>query len=196
MNKRLTLSLLVASGVLLGVTLALLVPASPDREAIEWLENPRALAPFSLQSNAGEFNEGSLTGHWTVVLFGFLNCPDVCPTGLARMGSLAERLAPMTDARVSFVFVSVDPARDSLENINTYVTKFHPSFVGVTGSHEDLVQFAGALGVQFRVRAEGEVAHSTTYSIIDPSGSFRGRFRPGFDVTGVAGNLARQSKES
>lgn len=182
----------------MGITLALITPEhlkqkTIEQQAIEWLDNPRSLANFSLESEVGEFNKQSLMGHWTIVLFGFLHCPDICPTSLSQLATLAARLAEKPiGSNIAFVFVSVDPKRDSIVEIGRYVRYFNSSILGVTGREEQLTQFARGLGIQFKVSPDDEdytVAHSITFSIIDPKGAFRGRFSPGFDVSSLVKNF-------
>lgn len=188
-NRSAIVFLLLNLGVALGITLAFVTPEPHEQQTIEWLDNPRSLVSFSLESEAGEFNNRSLMGRWTIVLFGFLHCPDICPTSLSQLATLSAILAEKSiDKKVAFVFVSVDPGRDSLVEVGQYVRHFDSSILGVTGSEEQLSQFAKDLGIQFKVSPDDEdytVAHSITFSIIDPEGVFRGRFRLGFDVSNL-----------
>lgn len=191
MHKLAVVTLLASLGMTLGITLAAVTPEhvphrAAQRQPIEWLGTPRRLAKFRLETETGEFNNQSLRGQWTIVVFGFLHCPDICPTSLALMASLAKRLAnnqanKSSGANINYVFVSVDPDRDSVNEVGQYVRYFDPSIVGVTGDKAQLNRFAQDLGIQFNVSPAHEdykVAHSVTFSIIDPEGAFRGRFSP------------------
>ena len=192
MGKPLLALLLLGLGLLLGAVAAFVVPRPDVPQAIEWLSAPRSLASFRLESDQGAVTHQSLRGRWSIVLFGFMHCPDICPTGLTQMAGLAARLAELGDgAEIAFVFVSVDPQRDSVTGVGQFVRHFDASFRGVTGSEEQLLRFASRLGIQFAVSPEPDrytVAHSLTFSIIDPQGRFVGRFRPGF----AADHLARE----
>tara|TARA_R110002110_G_scaffold10551_7_gene51959 strand:- start:203 stop:826 length:624 start_codon:yes stop_codon:yes gene_type:complete len=195
-NKPILVLLFLGLGVALGLMLGLVprdIPGegSPalqtaEHQTIEWLDNPRSIERFNLESASSEFTEQSLQGHWTIMVFGFLHCPDVCPTSLSQLSVLADHLHEnMTDLSINYVFVSVDPSRDAVADIDRYVQSFDSSFNGVTGSEAELHKLARNLGVRFKVSAKDEdytVTHSTTFSIIDPEGYFRGRFRPGFDA--------------
>jgi protein SCO1/2 len=68
----------------------------------------------------------------SITLFGFTHCPDVCPTGLSQMGVWAEELGPDVD-KVRFVFVTVDPERDTVEAMHEYLSAFDAPVTGVTG---------------------------------------------------------------
>ncbi len=196
MNKSVAVVFFLSLGIALGIALAFFTPEPDTQQPIEWLENPRDLGHFNLETEAGEFNKQSLMGHWTIVVFGFLHCPDICPTSLSQLAALADSLAEKSiDEEVTFVFVSVDPMRDSLSDVGQYARYFNASILGVTGREEQLSQLAGDLGIRFKASPDNEdytVAHSTTFSIIDPEGVFRGRFSPGFDVPSLVQNFASE----
>lgn len=198
MNSTKRVFLLLSLSIALGATLAIVAlelnaQQPKTQQAIEWLDNPRSLASFSLESEAGEFTNQSLMGHWTIVLFGFLHCPDICPTSLAQLSRLSAALTENSGKHdVTFVFVSVDPGRDSVAELSQYLQYFDTSILGVTGNEVQLTRFANSLGVRFEVSANKEdysVAHSIKFSIIDPAGLFRGRFSPEFDTSGLARDL-------
>ena len=178
----------------MGISSTINSPKSHALQPIEWLENPRGLRDFELVTETGVFDKESLLGRWTIVSFGFLNCPDICPTSLSELAALAASLAAEDlDKEVSFVFVSVDPYRDSAMEINNYVRFFSSSILGATGTQGQLEQFSRDLGIQYKVSRDSKnysVAHSMTFSIIDPAGVFRGRFRPGFDVAMILRSFA------
>ncbi len=193
MSKSIAVALLLVTGLLLGVAAALIAPKPEAKQTIEWLDNPRSLADFSLVSETGDFGSQSLLGHWTILLFGFLHCPDICPTSLSELATVASRLAEIPiDEEVGYVFVSVDPGRDTPNQIGHYVRSFSPSIKGVTGTDEQLQILASNLGIQFKVSTDADnysVSHSITYSIIDPNGNLRARFRPGVSVAELVENL-------
>ena len=94
--------------------------------------------PFTLTGTDGQpFASSRLNGRPAALFFGFTHCPDVCPTTLARLTRLRQQLGKGDDA-LSIVFVSVDPDRDTPEILHNYVKSFHPSFVGLTGTPEEL----------------------------------------------------------
>ena len=198
MNKAVVAVLLLTLGVAMGGIIKLVATEyaqtkTLEQQSIEWLATPRSLVNFSLESEAGEFNNQSLMGRWTIVSFGFLSCPEVCPTSLMQLSILANSLSEQAIKQdIAFVFVSVDPRRDSIVNISEFVSYFDASFLGVTGSEEQLRKFTKRIGVRFKVSPDEDnytVAHSVTFSIIDAEGVFRGRFSPGFDAPSLARDL-------
>src|SRR5262249_46044611 len=99
------------------------------------LDRPTLVEAFTLDDHNGNpFTADSLKGHWSLVLAGFTNCPDVCPFTLANLeqvtAELGLRLRP--DRLPLVVFLAVDPDRDR-PNLKEYVQQFHPDFIGVTG---------------------------------------------------------------
>lgn len=174
-------------GLVLGLVVAWRLPAAPLRTGLEWLERPRPVPVFALQTDSGAWTRESLKGHWTLVLFGYTRCPDVCPTSLAQLAVLAAA-APRQSVR--YAFVSVDPEHDDPARLGRYARAFSPDFLGATGEPAMLARLAGALGVRFAVDGSA-VGHSVTVSLIDPAGRMRARLRPGFDVDTVARELAR-----
>ncbi|MEM9621659.1 MAG: SCO family protein [Pseudomonadota bacterium] len=198
MAKQLAVSVLLGAGILLGVGLSTAVgfKARPT-QSLEWLDNPRPGQAFSLTTVDGRFDNQALLGQWTVVVFGFLQCPDICPTNLAQLAALeAQMAAEAPSAKLNYVFVSVDPGRDRVTDVHRYAQHFSPAIRGVTGSPTQLTRLARNLGVRYEA-VEGErytVAHSVTFSIIGPAGALRGRFRPGFDVADLAWRIVARVK--
>ena len=180
-------------GTMIGTGIASFAPKPKEHNAIEWLDGPRVVRNFDFVSDTGDFTRQSLMGRWTIVALGFVHCPEICPINLSELAKLASHLsAQVIDPPVSFVFVSVDPGRDSPIRIGQYARSFHSSILGVTGTAAQLNQFADDLGLRF-ARSSGfdddSASHSVTFSIIGPDGTLRGRFDPGFLVSNLIEEL-------
>lgn len=107
-------------------------------------------------------------GQVTVVFFGFTHCPDVCPITLAELAAALDKLGE--DAkRVQVLLITVDPERDTPDVLRGYVTAFHPSFVGLTGSAEQIASVAREFKVIYQ-RVDG--SSPETYSMDHSAGSF------------------------
>jgi len=105
---------------------------------------------FSLPDLDGKtVTNQSFPGKVTAVFFGFLYCPDACPTHLTKMQDLKKRLGPDGD-KLQVVFVTVDPERDKPEPLKKFLASFDPSFVGLRGSREQ----TDAISKDFRVYAK------------------------------------------
>lgn len=156
-------------------------PALQLQRATILPDESRQLPPFELQDQDRRlFSREQLEGYWTLLFFGYTHCPDVCPLTLAEAKGFYDRLGSTpygADTRV--VFVSVDPKRDTPVQLKRYVRYFHPAFLGVTGSREQLDRLTGALGIFYAYRGDGDdylVDHSTAMALIDPKGSLRAMF--------------------
>lgn len=150
-------------------------------------DTPRAIGDFSLIDHRGEvFDPARLQGHWTLVFFGFTYCPDICPTTMTFLNQFVNSLEGTESEDTRVVMVSVDPARDTVEQLATYVPYFNPDFVGVTGEFMDIHRFATALNTPFRkVVGEDEnyqVDHSANVVLINPRGDYHGFFKAPLDL--------------
>lgn len=150
------------------------------------LRELKPLPPFALTDQHGKrFDNARLLGKWTLLSFGYTNCPDICPTDLAMLAQVDDRLSRESSMPPYQIgFVSVDPARDTPEKLAQYVTYFDPAFLGVTGSDEALRAFTHPLGiiyakVETRESAIGYVMdHSASIVLLDPEGRYRALFSP------------------
>ena len=150
------------------------------------LETPRNFGEIALIDHKGKpFTRASLEGRWSLVFFGFTYCPDICPTTMTFLNELMASLegTEVEDTRV--VMVSVDPARDTVEQLADYVPYFNPEFTGVTGEFLEIHRFATALNTPFRkVPGQGEdyqVDHSANVVLINPKGDYHGFFKAPLD---------------
>jgi protein SCO1/2 len=151
------------------------------------LDTPRKIGEFNLiDQNGKPFTNDRFEGAWTLVFFGFTNCPDVCPTTMAFLSQLVQSLEGTEAEDTRVVMVSVDPARDTVDVLAEYVSYFNPNFVGVTGEFLDIHRFATALNTPFRkTPGQGEnyqVDHSANVVLINPRGDYHGFFRAPLDL--------------
>ena len=116
-------------------------------------------------------------GKVVVIFFGYLFCPDVCPTTLAELKAVLEELGADA-ARVQVLFVTVDPERDTREALAQYTTGFHPSFLGLHGDAEATARVAKEFKVFFQ-KSQGSapgnysIDHTAGTYVIDPQGRLR-----------------------
>jgi protein SCO1 len=168
----------------LGLTAAVLYPT------------PRQLPDFQLaRADGSALTHADWNGRWTIAYFGYTNCPDVCPTTLAAFKSVWSKLkADHLDDRVRFDFISVDPQRDTPAQLKKYVDYFNPDFIAATGTDDELTKLTRALGLFYSRDQDGNggynVDHSAAAVIIDPRGRQIGLFRPPFDASAIAHDLA------
>lgn len=163
------------------------------------LPERRPLAEFTLvDDEKSVFDLKALESHWSFIFFGFMYCPDICPTTLYDLSKVKQEiLARGINANdLQFVFISVDPARDKAAQIKRYVQYFDPSFLGTTGSIGQLTNLTRQLGAPFRLEPETaenvySVTHSSAVYLIDPLGQYAGIISPPFDATAIAEQFAQ-----
>ncbi len=153
--------------------------------------------PFTLVDQTGRtVTQDTLKGKWSLIYFGYTYCPDVCPTSLSAMTLALEALPPEVVAKITPVFISVDPERDTVKQLALYHESFHPSFLMLTGTPEQVREAAKAYRVYYR-KAENDSAteylmdHSSITYLMDPKGNYVTHF--GHDVTadGMAETLKK-----
>lgn len=158
---------------------------------------PRAVGAIDLVDHQNNLiTSDNLLNHWTFVFFGFTNCPDVCPSTLMQLASLNRLIAAdeKFDIDKQFLFVSVDPERDTTKHLSDYVTYFDTSFVGATGSAQSIRQFETSLGAFHRIESKDSedfytVQHSADIFLVDPEAKLIARFRPPIDLENVVKQL-------
>ncbi|APR96384.1 hypothetical protein PATSB16_30460 [Pandoraea thiooxydans] len=133
---------------------------------------------FSLTSDQGRaVSAKDYRGDVVLLYFGYTHCPDVCPTTMAHLAAVMQKLGAAAD-HVRILFVSVDPARDTPALLHEYVTAFSPRAVGLTGSNNELATVARRYRVAYEAEKPGangnyEVTHSSAVYIFDASGRAR-----------------------
>ena len=164
---------------------------APQLTSGTWLPQPRPLPEFELTAETGQpFTLDSLKGHPTLVFFGFTHCPDVCPTTLAKL-SQVTKAANVPNLKV--LLVSVDPERDTPEQLLRYVHAFNPSFGAVTGKPADIERVSKEFGVAVvKVDLAGgdyTVDHSAVVFLLNRQGQRVALFTPPFEIESVAADL-------
>ncbi len=145
-------------------------------------EQPRIVRDFSLLDQSGQaFGLEQLQGKWTLMFFGFTACPDVCPTTLSLLREVKAKLQPEIAEQTRFVLVSVDPARDTVAQMATYMPHFDEEFIGLTGEFLQIKRLANQLNMAFVKVPQGDdytVDHSANLAIINPYGHYHGFIKP------------------
>jgi protein SCO1/2 len=149
--------------------------------------------PFRLVDQAGgEITEADLRGKPSLVFFGFTHCPDVCPTALFDMSEVLRALGKDAD-RVSALFVSVDPERDTPAALAAYLRSFDPEFVGLTGDKRAIEGLAQDLGVAMaRTELPGDtytMDHTSAIFLVDARGALVAVFTPPIESPNLAADL-------
>jgi protein SCO1/2 len=153
-------------------------------------------APFTLQSTAGgSFTQASLKGTPTALFFGYTFCPDVCPTTLAEMSALRQQLG-VQPKDLQIVFATVDPARDTLKQLATYLSGFGTPIIGLTGTDGQVEQAKAAFGIYSKKGPDDGtgtylVDHTATVFLLGRQGEFEGTIAYGEDQKAAADKIKR-----
>ena len=173
-------------------------PAIPSLESGTALPQARVLPEFNLVDTHGAAAPNSaLRGHPTLVFFGFTHCPDVCPTTLATLASVQKQVitqdASMTGLKIALI--SVDPERDTPEQLGSYIASFGGDFIGLTGSTDEIVKASRGFGVAAaRVDLGGgnyTMDHSAAVFALDSQARIVAVFSPPFSAPALARDVAR-----
>jgi protein SCO1/2 len=107
-----------------------------------------------------------------IVGFGFTSCPEVCPTTLAALAGALEKLGADAEG-VQVVYVTVDPERDDAERLRKYLRTFDPTFIGGTGTAEQLAAVRESYGIAVGQQPGSSFSHSSFTYLIDREGNIR-----------------------
>jgi protein SCO1 len=198
----------------LAWVLAILIAGAGLAAALMWRQSANMAAPalvtgtmlvprrdlpdFTLIDHQGRtFTRPDLRGAWSLLFFGYTNCPDVCPATLSMLATVEKRLRAAGAApRPKVVFVSVDAARDTPAQLARYVPYFDPEFIGVTAKDQPTIEaLARDLGVVVLIshRPDGtySVDHSSAIFVVDPSGQLAAILTGPFTVDTLQGDIGR-----
>jgi protein SCO1 len=181
-----------AAGLLLARLLAPGKTEAPQTERATIFPAPRALPALDLVDQDGRpIAPGFFDGHWTLVFFGFTQCPDVCPTTLATLAQALRQLDDLTPTQTPRVLlVSVDPERDPPEILAPYVRFFDPAFLGATGSLEATAAAAAAFNVPYAKVPLPEggytLDHGSGVFVVGPTGGTVAYFSAPHDAATIA----------
>ena len=161
----------------------------PDR-VMTLFPEPKPLTAFALTDHQNRvFDLASLKGKWSFLFFGFTHCPDICPTTLAELARVRDNIAKNMDGveAIEFVFISVDPNRDTASKLKQYVDYFDATFLGVTGDKAQIGNLAGQLGAAYQVAftpgtENYPVYHAVSVFLVDPQARYHALFTPPLDA--------------
>ncbi|MGC7404541.1 SCO family protein [Pandoraea pneumonica] len=179
----------------LTVLLAACGKEGPTFQSLDITGNKEFAQDFALQDPQGKTRTlADYKGKAVVMFFGYTHCPDVCPTTMAELNQVMQKLGP--DAQnVQVLFVTVDPQRDTAELMGQYVPAFNPAFVGLRPADDAALK---QVTKSFRVvvnKVEGStptnytIDHTAGIYVFDPKGQLRLFMRPDEPVDAMAQDL-------
>jgi len=158
----------------------------------------RGLEDFSLIDSHGRaFGPANLRGHWSLMFFGYTNCPDFCPTTLTTLAAMEKRLrAAKSPVLPQVIFVSVDAKRDTPAQLAKYVPYFDPGFIGLTAADQPSIEAVAknlgvAVVIQPAVDGNYTVDHSGAIFVLSPDGRISAILTGPFSVAALQGDFQR-----
>jgi len=189
MAKRILIIALILLGT--GAVLYLYWPGVRPKPEPLVTRSANAGAPFSLMDADGKaVTESILKGHYTLLYFGFTQCPEICPTTLQKITDALNTLG-IEGKTVMPMFVTVDPEHDTPEVMKAYLANFHPRFVGLTGTPDAIKQMEKAYHA-FSNKSGDAVAHSDIIYLLDSDGAYVAQFPNEITPTDLVSRLQRE----
>ena len=154
---------------------------------------------FQLTNQDGKtVSDSDYRGKYMLVYFGYTYCPDMCPTGLQSIGRAIDGLGADAE-KVGAMFITIDPARDTVEKLKTYMSSFNPKIEGLTGTGQQIAAAASAYQVYY---AKGEqvedneyvMDHSSLIYLMNTDGSFITTFPEDADAAAIVDAIRNQLK--
>lgn len=157
------------------------------------IQSPETSHDFTLTGINGNVSLSDYRGKLVLLYFGYTFCPDICPATLANVGQALNQIGSKADD-VQTIMISLDPQRDTPEKLAEYTAHFHPSFIGVTGTQEQLDAVASLYGIFYQVNEGSDatgylIDHTATLLVIDREGFLKLVFPFGVTVDEIADDL-------
>jgi protein SCO1/2 len=153
--------------------------------------------PFSLIDSSGKHvTDKDYRGRDMLVFFGFTSCPDICPAGLQLISAALDKLGPKAD-RITPIFVTVDPERDTPPKLDEFVKHFSPRIIGLTGTPDEIAAAAKAYRVYYKkvpnkdVPGDYSMDHTSIIYLMDANGDYITHFAPSTAVDEMTAKLAK-----
>ncbi len=182
----------LAAGVWFGTSYHSAPTPAIELQSGTRLPTGRPLQPFDLVAADGSaFTLDSLKGQWTFMSFGYTHCPDVCPTMLATFNAMDQKTRHL-DQPAKYLFISVDPDRDTPKKLGEYVAYFNKDFLSATGKQENLLNLTRQLGILY-AKVDNQdsalgylVDHSASVLLINPQGQLAAIFSAPHDPAAMS----------
>ena len=196
-------ALLLVVGIIIGFVITLAIWKLVDRNYRyqgSVIDPPAPAADFTLTDQDGNpWTLSDQKGKTNLIFFGYTSCPDVCPMTLSEFMQIKAILEDQAD-QVNFVYITVDPERDTVEKMSAYLENFDPEFIGLTGTIEELDPVWKSYGVYHEKVDTGSEAgylvdHSASIYVVDKDGNLRLTFPYGMDVNQMAEDVRHLVQE-
>lgn len=164
---------------------------------------PALGGPFVMfDHNGTPVTDASYHGQYVLLYFGFTYCPDICPNELVKMGKVIDAIDKKQLAPLAPIFISLDPARDTLGQLKNYGQDFHPKFRWLTGTKDQIAEVTRAFRVYFSKVDENDdndedylVDHSIVMYLLSPSGDFLEFYTQRATIADIVSSIEKNMKE-
>jgi protein SCO1/2 len=176
-------TLILTAATIAGILAVLLLRHPGDGSDFQYYGNwvGKDAPDFTLTNQDGQTTRLSdQRGKVVLMTFGFTHCPNICPTTMANLAAIRQAIPTADQSRVETMFISVDPARDTPKAMKDYVGFYSPSFIGLTGSKDQIAKVAKDYGAYYQAQLQDSqvagdyytIIHSAYVYLIDPQGRF------------------------
>ena len=157
------------------------------------IQSPETSYDFTLNGGNGDVSLSDFRGKLVLIYFGYIFCPDICPATLGNVNQALKQIGSKAED-IQLIMVSLDPQRDTPEKLEQYVAHFNPTFIGITGTQEQVDTVTSLYGI-FYEKKEGSEAtsylidHTATLMVIDREGYLKLVFPFGVTADEIADDL-------
>ena len=178
-----------------------LIEKEPILETGKAYKKPLDIIEFELKDQGDQlYSKNDLKNQWTILFFGYTNCPDVCPTTIFKLGQIKQQISKeLPNVNLQILFITLDPERDSTERLREYLGFFDPSMTGLTGDVTKIVELTSNLSVFFqRINKEDgyDFNHTASIFLINPKAQLKASFSPASSIEILAEDIKKVVKKS
>ena len=173
-----------------------LIEKEPILETGKSYKKPLDIIEFELKNQGDQlYSKNDLKNQWTILFFGYTNCPDVCPTTIFKLGQIKQQISKeLPNLNLQILFITLDPERDSTERLKEYLGFFDPSMTGLTGEITKIVELTSNLSVFFqRINKEDgyDFNHTASIFLINPKAQLKASFSPASSMDMLAEDIKK-----
>ena len=173
-----------------------LIEKEPILETGKSYKKPLDIIEFELKNQGDQlYSKNDLKNQWTILFFGYTNCPDVCPTTIFKLGQIKQQISKeLPNLNLQILFITLDPERDSTERLKEYLGFFDPSMTGLTGEITKIVELTSNLSVFFqRINKEDgyDFNHTASIFLMNPKAQLKASFSPASSIDMLAEDIKK-----